>query len=492
MSESERRQRSARVGRRVRRAGLEVLLGIAILLTTTGVGRGEERDAEPPSDPPLEGDTPRPLPDYDGRGPAEPDVADAFLWIPRILVSPFYVFTEYVIRRPFGAVFRFAEQHHIPQYLIRFFTFDSGRQAGLIPTFLFDFGFRPSGGLYFFWNDPSGRTGYRARAAIGGSDLWRASVGHYATLGPAHRFSANASFSTRPDFTFYGLGPRPSDSEARFAADEGEVSVGYAFRPWRLSLIETTVKLRHVHLDSMTDHATDPSVDEAAAEGLFARPPGADAEYRVLQSTVTATLDSRVPRLMRKPNTLDEAIEQSGSGVRVTGYVSYAGSIRPAEAEPELPRPSWARGGAAVGGFLDLTGTHRVLGLTVMAELAEPLSDDEIPFFELPSLGGSRPLRGMRSRRLVDYSATAATLAYRWPIWFFLDGTLHYSVGGVFGRHFEEFDAALLRSSFGVGVSSVGTPDLPFEILFALSTDSFEDGGGVDSFRFVLGTPDSL
>lgn len=464
-----------------------------VLGTATQVCQAQEQDeAEAvPHEPPLEGDEPRPVPDYDGRGPADPDIGDVFLWIPRILVSPFYILTEYVIRRPFAAAFHFAEEHYIPQQIVRFFTFDSGGQAGLIPTFLFDFGFRPSGGLFFFYNDPSGITGFRARAAIGGTDLWKASVGHYVNVGPLHSFTSRASVFQRPDFTFYGLGPYAGDTRARFLANEATVSITYGFRPWRLSLIESSVELRNVHLDSHVDHRTDPSVDEATREGLFARPPGADADYRVLQSTVRAKVDSRLPRLMQRPSALDEMIERPGSGVRVSGFFTYAGSLRPAEAQPDLPRPSWVRGGGAVAGYLDLTGTHRVLGLTVMAELAEPLiAGQPIPFFEQPSLGGNRPLRGMRSRRLVDLSATAATLEYRWPIWFFLDGTLHYAVGGVFGEGFKELDAALLRSSFGVGLSSVGTPDVPFEILFALSTESFEAGGGIDAFRFVVGTPD--
>jgi hypothetical protein len=58
----------------------------------------------------------------------------------------------------------------------------------------------------------------------------------------------------------------------------------------------------------------------------------------------------------------------------------------------------------------------------------------------------------------------------------------------VFGPHLEGFRPELLRSSFGIGIDSAGSGDQPFEILLAFGTAPFNEGGRVESVRFVLGT----
>jgi hypothetical protein len=45
----------------------------------------------------------RELPDYDGRGGAPRTPGQKALWVPRILLSPLYFVSEFVIRRPLGA-----------------------------------------------------------------------------------------------------------------------------------------------------------------------------------------------------------------------------------------------------------------------------------------------------------------------------------------------------------------------------------------------------
>ena len=89
---------------------------------------------------------------------------------------------------------------------------------------------------------------------------------------------------------------------------------------------------------------------------------------------------------------------------------------------------------------------------------------------------------------MIDESALVTTLSYNWPLLPALDGSLHYSVGNVFARHLRDFGAGRLRSSFGIGVETVGSLDHPFEILLAFGTKPFEEGGDIDTTRFVFGT----
>jgi outer membrane protein assembly factor BamA len=144
--------------------------------------------------------------------------------------------------------------------------------------------------------------------------------------------------------------------------------------------------------------------------------------------------------------------------------------------------------GATLGGFVDVDGQQRVLGLSLIADFADPLrSDGQIPFAEQVGLGGERPMRGFLEGRLLDRSAVVAQLEYRGPVWVWLDGTFHYAVGNVFGRHLGGFEADLLRQSFGIGLRANNARDHAFEILSAFGTETFEQGGRVDTFRFVLG-----
>jgi hypothetical protein len=81
-----------------------------------------------------------------------------------------------------------------------------------------------------------------------------------------------------------------------------------------------------------------------------------------------------------------------------------------------------------------------------------------------------------------------AQLSYRWPIWVWLDGAIHYEVGNVFGKHLEDFDPRLLRQSFDFGFAASGARDHTFELLLGFGTETFDQGADVDTFRFVFGS----
>jgi outer membrane protein assembly factor BamA len=129
------------------------------------------------------------------------------------------------------------------------------------------------------------------------------------------------------------------------------------------------------------------------------------------------------------------------------------------------------------------------LQLELLYAAVEPLpTDNPVPFTQQISLGGSYPLRAFTGGRLIDESALVTTLSYNWPLLPDLDGTLTYSVGNVFARHLRDFDAGHFRSSYGIGMETVASLDHPFEILLAFGTRPFDEGGGLDTVRFVLGT----
>ena len=138
----------------------------------------------------------------------------------------------------------------------------------------------------------------------------------------------------------------------------------------------------------------------------------------------------------------------------------------------------WIRYRATAGGYVDLNGHGRILGLSATTLVVDPLGRQEVPFTELVYLGGDHPMVGYYDGRLRDRSALAATASYEWPIGPWLDGQLRFEVGNVFGVHLAAFDARLLRYSAAFGLTLVGSGDQPFEdallqLLVGLGSETF-------------------
>jgi hypothetical protein len=412
----------------------------------------------------------RELPDYDGREPEPASVGDVLLAIPRAALSPLYVVSEYVIRRPLGFLVSEAERAQLPEGLYELFTFGPNHRAGVLPTAFFDFGFKPSVGLYLFWNDAfvPGHD-LRLRAATGGEHWLAASFSERVRFGTRGALGFHVSGKRRADFAFFGTGPASLQTDrGRYGASileagaDGEVTRSRAVR------LEGGVGMRSVNFHPV-EFEHKPTVEQRVAEGRYQLPPGYDTGYTVLYNRLLLAFDSRP----RKP--------RSASGVRVELSAEQESDVRHA------PGAGYLRYGAMLGGFYDLNDRGRVVSLSCAALFADPLADRPVPFTELVALGGSGPMRGFSPARLLDRSAAVATLHYRWPIWVWLDGSIQLAVGNVFGPHLAGLRPALLRFSGAIGVES-GLTDNSLEFLVGLGSETFEHGGQITSIRFVVGT----
>jgi hypothetical protein len=441
--------------------------------------------------PPIETEDERPLPDYDGLAD-ETTAGQALLWVPRIALSPLYLVSEFIVRRPLGWLVTTAEREKIPTKLVDFFTFGPDRQAGFVPTGLIDFGLRPSIGIYFFWNDAfADGNKIRAHAATGGANWWRLTLADRVEFwNEDHELGVRGAFEMRADRLFHGLGPSSPDEEGRYKSTRFEGGLTYDAKLWRSSEFRSYVAVRDVSFDGDVGCCGDHTLEAQVKRGIYPRPPGLEDGYTIALQSVTAELDTRH---RRAPNQLPEAsdfVAPPGTGVRLQIRGEHATGLRDApRSSPLQPsRYHWVKYGGTLGGFVDLSGQQRLLGLSLIADFADPLDESgEIPFTEQVTLGGDRPMRGFRPGRLVDRSAAVAQLDYQWPIWVWADGALHYAVGNVFGEHLKSFEAGLLRQSFGLGLRSNSSRDHVFEILLAFGTETFEDGGEIENVRFVFG-----
>lgn len=124
--------------------------------------------------------------------------------------------------------------------------------------------------------------------------------------------------------------------------------------------------------------------------------------------------------------------------------------------------------------------SHHDVTLAAYAALTEPLTDAPPVFAELPTLGGDPGrLAGLVRGRLYGYSATVASLRYRWGIATSLDASLFVEAGNVFGAGFDDLTLERARLSFGVGLDSLGDDVHRFGVIAALATDPLVDGGAI-------------
>ena len=407
----------------------------------------------------------RPVPNYDNRSEPPATAGEVFLWVPRIVFSPLYFVSEFVLRRPLGWLVTTAELNDWPALLIDFFTFGEEQKAGIVPTALIDFGFRPSVGVYAFGDDfLFDGNDLRIHAATWGPDWLTLTVTNRTEVRDDAIWLALRGYGERrTDWLFYGLGPRAhDDDETRFQQTEIGAEAIFEASVWRASSVVWWVGVRSM------DFADEACCGEPPILQEHAPPPGWDG-YTGAYQVMELSLDTRRER------------PAPGSGIRLELEAEHGFDLR------DVPDGRWLRYGGTLGAYWDPSGLNRVIGLSVSVELVDPIGDAEVPFTELVSLGGTELMRGFVEGRLLGRSGAVATFEYRWPVWIWLDGTFHAAVGNVFGEHLRGWDPDLLRLSFGMGFRTVQSRDHSFDVLLAFGSEPFENFE-ISSIRFLFGT----
>jgi outer membrane protein assembly factor BamA len=90
-----------------------------------------------------------------------------------------------------------------------------------------------------------------------------------------------------------------------------------------------------------------------------------------------------------------------------------------------------------------------VLGFRGSVETNQAKGGSEIPFFDLPMIGGFRTVRGFDNRRFIDTSAMNATLEYRYRIWRHFDWGFFVDSGQV-APEIRDFAWNRLHTGYGM------------------------------------------
>jgi len=110
----------------------------------------------------------------------------------------------------------------------------------------------------------------------------------------------------------------------------------------------------------------------------------------------------------------------------------------------------YSRYGAEVQHFLRIGEGPRVLVARLHGEGVTG-GLDEVPFTELPQLGGKALLRGYPTDRFRDRVAAVGSLEYRWDLSFRLTGSLFVDAGRVYPS-LRELSFDDMRVGYGIGI----------------------------------------
>lgn len=412
----------------------------------------------------------RDLPNYDGRDGNPKTAGQVFLWFPRTIFFPVYLVSEFVIRDGIGAAITKAEEEEVPARVRDAFTFGPDDQYTMFPVFSFDLGFRPTVGVAArFGRVPTKDTAVSFNANFGGIDFVSGSAGlQWTPEGKNWRGGISGGAARFADGLFFGLGSEASaDNRSRYSVTAYDAAVNYNVQPWRRGGINLNTGYR---FRSFGNDVSGTTIPERLAEGGISElPPAFPEGYSAWFLAPRITFDSRRPR------------PQPGSGVRVDGGFDLG--VDPVRGDTSN---SWIVYGAAVRGFLDVSGHNHTFSLGAIVLFSDAFRG-EVPFTELPTVSGSGPMPGFVGRFLSGESASVLNFQFTWPIWIQLDGKIHFAVGNVFDGHLSNFAADDLRMSFGAGIQAHGAETTGFELMVGGGTETFAQGASVTTIRFVFG-----
>jgi outer membrane protein assembly factor BamA len=225
-----------------------------------------------------------------------------------------------------------------------------------------------------------------------------------------HRLSIGGEVKYQ-DFTqinFFGIGDRSLKSDRtdyRLRDLDALAFSTVRFKPW-LSVTGRAGLLQRLTIDrglSTLYPSTAERFDEFTAPGLTEQPNYAHADVAI------------------DVNTLDRP-----------GYPSSGGRYRASVAvfrDRDFDRYSFRRFEADAAQYVPLS--RSVLAFRGRIDISQPDAGHEVPFYLLPTLGGSSSLRGYFDYRFRDRDLLLMNAEYRWPILRRVDAAVFYDAGSV-------------------------------------------------------------
>jgi hypothetical protein len=376
---------------------------------------------------------------YEERPGTEPE--DIALFAPRALLA-IPRFALRLVFFPIDAGLQFADEHAVIEN-VEDVLYNDERTAGIVPRLSIDTFFGPTLGGTAFHDDLGGH-GEHASASFAFGGRYEQS---YEVSLRADRFAGSrlwlesmTRYEVEPGLLFQGIGQPPERaSGSSLAPDEAAVEtryrqermlallrVGYTVgEPGALTKLGVTGIYNRRRFDEKT-RGSGPSTDDVYDTDELV---GFDSGVNLFEADLNLVVDTRDVR----------GATSSGAYVEVFGGVA-----------PKFQNYGFFHHGFEATGYFDLYEKSRVLVLRAIVEGVEG-DTDEIPFSELPRLGGANRLRGYPQDRFRDEKVALGTVEYHYPIHQFVAGALYTDVGRVAPSYTELFEREGWKAGVGAG-----------------------------------------
>jgi hypothetical protein len=398
------------------------------------------------------------------------DRGAGWLWIPRVIFFvPRWAF--FLAMQPLRLGAYLYERYQLTDRFQAMFFNDTGT-IGMFPVALFETGFGLNFGLRFVHKDLFGRSeGLRLRASYGGRfrQIYTAKLTSGNRLGERVSLEVDGAYEIRPKDLFYGIGNGDAVDAGTITMPidplSDDTAVLTRFRQRVTSLVLTAdlalggpLRARlsgHLMYRSFgnAEDSADPNATDVFRQDSMV---GFEEGLSNLYSELELRYDSR----RRTSQYLTRALP--ATGWLMSGYVGHTTGF---DADPS----DYVRVGLDLQRFINLYMGSRVLLLRFQVEnLLGELK--EIPFVDLPLLGGGNILRGHPFDRFRDRSRAVGTAEYRWDLGNRLAAFLFVDTGGVF-RKLRDVDVDRLRVGYGGGLQSYTGSSFMARLHFASSID---------------------
>jgi hypothetical protein len=398
----------------------------------------------PASDRESQKNESKPPPSDDARGyqkrpGIEPE--DVALFLPRLVLAV----PRYALRLVFFPIqlgIEFADEHAIVER-VEDVLYNDERTAAIVPRLSVSSFFGPTVGVTAFHDDLAGHDEHGSISVVGGGRYEQA----YEVAFRADRYGGSrlwleslTRYEVEPGLLFQGIG-QPSVRSGVGPIDPREAAVatrylqrrllsltrvGYTVgEPGALTQVGMT-GIYNVRESGRKKAGTEPSTEEVYDTSAIV---GFDSRATVFEADLNLVVDTRNV----------EGATSSGAYFELFG--GYA---------PPLGRYRFFHHGFEATGYVDLYKETRVLVLRGVVEGVEGKTE-EIPFSELPRLGGPHRLRGYPLDRFRDEKVVVGTVEYHYPIHQYVAGSLYVDVGRVAESYDEMFERKGWNTGFGTG-----------------------------------------
>jgi hypothetical protein len=391
------------------------------------------------------------------RDPALSQVARGLLFFPKLAV-------DLALLPARGSVWAI-DRYHLPDLYNKVF-FNDEMTIGLYPTISIDSSYGIVAGARFVHRDLFGRKEQLGLQAAAGSryrQIYAATLRTGQGLGDRFEIGVDAGYERRPNDAFYGIGngdtmtfagepvdplADASSVEARYRQARARFGVTADLRVWRqLHLRAAGVGSRVEFGPSNEGAPIDERYDTSRLPGFG----GVEFGYSELE----LRWDGRHSRAPLDP----DAVYSEGSLVGVFG-----GRMHRLDGGPDF-----SRYGVDLQHFFRLAKGPRVLALRFHGEGVTGRRD-EVPFTELPRLGGSTYLRGYDLDRFRDRVAALTSATYSWDLSQWVSANLFVDAGRVFSG-LDHLSLDDLRVGYGASIEGHSLKSFIMEASIASSID---------------------